>query len=264
MIKRDFHVHTTFCDGRSTAEEMVLAAIRRGMDMIGFSGHAYTSRDVSWCMTLENTEKYIAEIRRLQNKYAGQIRILLGTEADYFSDGPLEGYDYKIGSVHYVEIGGKLHEIDDSADDHYRIAKEYCGGDLMALAELYYAQEANVLLRTGADVIGHFNLIEKFNEDDCMYDTSSERYRRAWQSAADVLLTYRKPFEINTGAISRGYRTEPYPSPEMIEYIADRGGSFILSSDSHSTETLLYGFEEWETYADRHGMKIMDSPLSRI
>ena len=50
-------------------------------------------------------------------------------------------------------------------------------------------------------------------------------------------------FEINTGAMSRGYRSEPYPSAEMIEYISSRGGQFILSSDSHSRENLCFGFE---------------------
>ncbi len=262
MIRRDFHMHTTFCDGKSSAEEMVLAAIAKGMDVMGFSGHAYTSLDTAWCMSLENTEKYIAEISRLQEKYAGQIRILLGTEVDYFSDGPLDGYDYKIGSVHYVKIGGRLYGIDDSAEEQRRIANEHFGGGLMSLAEQYYEMEAGVLEKTGADIIGHFNLIEKFNENDCMYDSSSERYRKAWQQAADVLLTYGKPFEINTGAISRGYRTEPYPSQEMMRYIAERGGCFILSSDSHSAETLLYAFEKCETYASGHGLQLLDSPIS--
>ena len=32
----DFHVHTTFCDGKNTAEEMVLAAIEAGFSVMGF------------------------------------------------------------------------------------------------------------------------------------------------------------------------------------------------------------------------------------
>ena len=52
MVKRDFHMHTTFCDGKSSAEEMVLAAIAKGLDVMGFSGHAYTSLDTTWCMSI--------------------------------------------------------------------------------------------------------------------------------------------------------------------------------------------------------------------
>ena len=43
MINSDFHTHTNLCDGRNTPEEMVLAAIARGMDCIGLSGHAMRS-----------------------------------------------------------------------------------------------------------------------------------------------------------------------------------------------------------------------------
>ena len=68
----------------------------------------------------------------------------------------------------------------------------------------------------------------------------------AWQSAVDMLLPYDVPFEINTGAISRGYRSEPYPSREIIAYIREKGGRFILSSDAHSKENIGYGFEEYE------------------
>ena len=51
---------------------------------------------------------------------------------------------------------------------------------------------------------------------------------------------------INTGAIARGKRTQPYPAPEMIEYIRSRGGKFILSSDAHFKEKLAYDFEIYE------------------
>ena len=59
-------------------------------------------------------------------------------------------------------------------------------------------------------------------------------------------LETEKPFEINTGVVSRGYRALPYPAPDIREYIRSKGGKFILSSDSHSTETLCFGFENEE------------------
>ena len=34
MILEDFHVHTCFCDGKKSPEEMVLAAISKGMTKI--------------------------------------------------------------------------------------------------------------------------------------------------------------------------------------------------------------------------------------
>ena len=71
------------------------------------------------------------------------------------------------------------------------------------------------------------------------------RYVKAWQDAADVLLKTGKPFEINTGAISRGYRTEAYPSKEIRDYIRAHGGKLILSSDSHQKDTIAYRFKDY-------------------
>ena len=62
----------------------------------------------------------------------------------------------------------------------------------------------------------------------------------------DTATGWRKPvFEINTGAISRGYRTVPYPSADQIAYIRSKGGVLILSSDSHAAGTICYDFEEF-------------------
>ena len=76
------------------------------------------------------------------------------------------------------------------------------------------------------------------------------RYVKAWQNAADILLKTGKPFEINTGAMSRGYRTSPYPHKEIRDYIRAHGGKLILSSDSHSKETIAYKFADYLGEAD--------------
>ena len=66
---RDFHTHTIYSDGGNTPEEMVLAAIDRGLECIGFSDHSYTFFDESYCMKLEAIPEYIAEIAGLKEKY---------------------------------------------------------------------------------------------------------------------------------------------------------------------------------------------------
>ena len=262
MIARDLHIHTTYCDGNNTPEEMVLAAIDWGLEILGFSGHSYTSFDESWCMSKEGTLAYKKEIADLKIKYANKIKILCGTEQDLYSDQPVDDYDYFIGSVHYIRIpdkgqplideairsGGYIYfNVDDSAKKQLDGAEAYFNGDIYALAENYFAALGSWADRKiKPDIIGHFDLITKFNEQDPIYDETESRYRAAWQKAADKLLKLNVPFEINTGAISRGYRTSPYPSFEIQEYIASKGGKFIMSSDSHSKDTLLYKFDEFE------------------
>ncbi len=261
MIKTDFHTHTYFCDGVSSPEEMVLAAIDKGLTAIGFSGHAYTSFDTEWCMSLENTEKYFDEIDRLKKIYIDRIKIYHGLEWDLYSDGSRDRAEYLIGSVHYIERNGVRRTVDESAESLTRLVKDMYDGDFYACAGDYYKGVGSVLEKTGADIVGHFDLITKFNEGGRLFDTGNERYVRAWQEAADRLLPYNKPFEINTGAISRGYRTKPYPAADIIDYIGERGGGFILSSDSHSTKTLLFEFSECEKYIKNKGYRLLDNPF---
>ena len=99
---------------------------------------------------------------------------------------------------------------------------------------------------THADLIGHFDLITKFNEGNKLFDEECPRYLDAAFAALDELLKTGRPFEINTGAISRGYRTSPYPSAEIQAYIKEHGGRFVLSSDAHSADALAYGFDQYD------------------
>ena len=245
MIDRDLHCHTCFCDGKNTAEEMVLAAIERGLTAIGISEHGYTAFDLSYCLSLDKTEEYKAEIRRLKEKYSGKIEILLGIELDALSDLDTSDYDYVIGSAHYVKCGDEYLPIDLSSADFERICRDYFDGDYYAFAEEYYRTAATLASRK-IDVVGHVDLITKFNEGNCLFDAEDPRYLKAAKSAVDALLTLNIPFEINTGAISRGYRTEPYPSKILREYIKEKGGALILSSDAHAKENLCCKFEEFE------------------
>lgn len=250
MILRDYHTHTVFSDGANTPEEMVRAALEKGMTAIGFSEHSYTSFDPAPCMLPERTEAYRREIQRLKEVYAGQIRILCGIEQDCFSDTPAEGCDYIIGSVHYVQSGDAFVAVDDTPELLLEGVERHFGGDIYLLTDAYWEAVSTVIERTGADIIGHLDLVRKFNRDGRFFDENDPRYLSAAFRAIDRLLETGKPFEINTGAISRGYQDTPYPAPVLIDYIRTRGGKFILSSDSHRAETLCYGFETWEAYAD--------------
>ena len=258
MILSDFHVHTTYCDGKDSPEDMVLAAIRLGMKKLGFSGHSYTPFDEEPCMSPEGTLRYLDEIHRLREKYSGRIEILCGTECDYYSDISTEDYDYIIGSVHYLDCGGVFSHVDHTPEMLQQAIDESFGGDPYAMAEHYYALVADVVNKTHANIIGHFDLITKLNANNRFFDEEHPRYIAAAKSALDALLKTGKPFEINTGGVSRGYRDFPYPSLRILKYIAEHGGSVILSSDSHRKETLMYDFPKYEALAHSLGLKVIE------
>ena len=241
----DLHMHSVFSDGAHTPEEMAEEGLRRGLTMIGLSEHSFVETDDS-SMLPENEEKYRREMERLKRKYAGKIEIRCGLERDYLSE--VRGtYDYVIGSVHWLLMAdGHRLSVDWTPERLEEDCSKYFAGDWYALAEAYYEKEADVARRTGCDIIGHFDLVSKFNEKQGWFDEQHPRYVSAWQKAADELLRTGKPFEINTGAISRGYRTDAYPARPIREYIRQRGGRLILSSDAHRKENIAFAFERFE------------------
>lgn len=242
---RDFHVHTIFSDGKSSPEEVVLSAIAMGMTTLGFSDHSATCFDAGWCMTAGHYPDYIREIRRLKEKYAGQIEILCGIEQDYYSVLPATGFDYAIDSVHALKCGEDYLEVDNSLQMMKENVFRYFGGDALAYAEAYYETVSHIAEIPGAGIVGHFDLLTKFQEQEALIDTSAPRYAAAWKAAADTLLKAGLTFEINTGAISRGYRTSPYPAPDILSYLKEKGAKLILSSDSHRADTLCYDFNRY-------------------
>lgn len=241
----DYHIHTTFSDGKNTPEEMVLAAIKKGVSEIGFSDHSYTFFDESYCVKREKIAEYKREIARLKEKYKNKIKIFCGIEQDYYTIESAEDYDYVIGSVHYVKKNGKYLAVDESAEVFVKNIQEFFGGDYYVFAKEYFNAVADFAERKEIDIIGHFDLVSKFNEKGKYFDETDERYVIAWKTAADKLINKGKVFEINTGAISRGYKTQPYPSDAIRAYIKAKDGKFILSSDSHSNETICFGFEKY-------------------
>lgn len=248
MIKADFHVHTKFCDGKNTPEEMVKAAISLGMTSLGFSVHSFTAFDTSYCIKKERMAEYIEEINRLKETYRGSIRILCGIERDLYADEPLERFDYTIGSLHYVKKNGVYYTVDESAETLKKAIRDGWQGSAVDFAKDYYA-EVSRLGVTKPDIIGHIDLLTKFDEVEPIFDITDPEYIAAAKGAVDALLPLCVPFEINTGAISRGYRKTPYPAPFLLAYILEKGGKVILSGDVHAASGLLCHFEEAEALA---------------
>lgn len=244
--KCDLHMHTVYCDGKSTAEEMVLSAIEKGLDTIGVATHSYAPQSVDYCIKKEDVPKFIEEVRALKEKYADKIRVLCGVEQDYVSTYPTDKFDYSIGSVHYFIVGDNMYDVDLCEEAFLNVVNTVFGGDFYAAAENYYATLEKVIEKTNADIIGHFDLVTKFNEGDKHFDTKHPRYVQAYQRALYKLLKTGKPFEINTGVISRGHKTAPYPSADIIKIIKENGGTLMLNSDAHHAKNVAYQFDIWQ------------------
>lgn len=270
--RSNFHSHTTYCDGALSPREMVEAAIAKGCDAFGFSGHSYTFFDESYCMSREGTEKYKAEITALKSEYAGRIEIFCGIEQDMCSTEPTDGYDYIIGSAHYIKKGDEYLSVDGvsgtGAGILAEVAREHYGGDFYALCRDYYEQLARVYEVTHCDIVGHFDLVAKFNEDGALFDDSDPRYTGPAIDALCAILKKHRLFELNTGQMYRLSKKNPFPAPFLLRELHARGGEIILSSDSHDAESICHRFDDAEellrTIGFTHVKKMMKTGFADV
>lgn len=252
---QNLHTHTVFCDGKDTPEEMILAAISKGFDSLGFSSHAPTEIKDDCEMT--DVSEYIKCISELKNKFSDRIKLHLGIELDYYSKNLeyIDRFDYSISSAHYAVLkNGTVVSYDHSAKRTEKHIKEDFSGDGLAYARSYFETVSSLEPKTDISFAGHFDLVTKFSEiRPDLFDTRSAEYR---SYAIDALRTLSHKFdffELNTGAISRGMRQTPYPAPFILDEMRKLGIKLVISSDCHRKEMLDCGFAEAREYAKAHG-----------
>ena len=253
-MKTNYHTHTVWCDGRSTPEEVIVSAIGKGFDVLGFSSHSTYPDDNVCTVPTVRLPEYFAEVRSLAVKYADRIRILCGVEADYIpgaTDPDHSRYaefkpDYIIGSVHYVVApNGARVPVDHSPELMHEGILLHFGGEVKSYLCAYFAQEREMAARFDFDIIGHPDLCRKFNEKHPYFDERSDWYLDELKRTADAFAASGKLVEVNTGAISRGWLDDAYPSTTFRDMLRERGVRFVLNSDSHDAGTLDCAFDRF-------------------
>lgn len=270
MQYSNLHTHSVFSDGKHSIEENIQSAIKKDMISIGFSDHSFTYCDSSYCMKADRYEQYLKEIADMKEKYKGKISVYSGLELDYYSvftDVPVmakilengkpdseyviadqdkitlpstDCFDYLIASVHYIIKNGLCYPIDHSAEQQKSCINNAFDGDLLAMAQCYFDMLCEHVERVRPAIVGHFDVLTKFS----LMPEKDIRYREIACRALKRILRTCKQIEINTGAISRGWRFVPYPNRYLLETILACQGEIVLGSDSHHKDHLEFYFDE--------------------
>ena len=268
-MKTNYHTHTIWCDGKDDPETVILAAIAKGFDVLGFSSHSAYPCDAACTVPAAKLAGYFADIRALAEKYAGRIRVMCGVEADYIpgvTDPDRGRYaafgpDYIIGSIHYVVApDGERVPVDHSPPLLAAGIAKHFGGDAGAFLRAYFAQERDMVSLFDFDVVGHPDLCRKFNVKHPYFDECADWYCEELMLTADAIAASGKIVEVNTGAISRGWLDDAYPSAPFRAMLRSRGVRFILSSDSHAADTLDCAFDRFAAAEDYVGELASPSP----
>ena len=254
-MKANYHTHSTWCDGKDTPRTVIEAAIAKGFDEIGFSSHAMLPEDdTDWVLTPEKAPRYAAEIRALAEEFKGRIRVRLGVEADYVPGGAnpdrktyaAMAPEYIIGSIHFVVArDGARVPVDHTPQLLADGIRDHFGGDVERYVRTYFAQQRDMVSKFDFDIVGHLDLVRKFNAKHPYFDETAAWYREELVRTADAVAASGKIAEVNTGAISRGWLDDAYPSSAFRALLRERGVRFVLSADAHAAETIDCAFDRF-------------------
>jgi histidinol-phosphatase (PHP family) len=192
---------------------------------------------------------YRADIAALKAEYAGRLDILCGMEQDRYAPVNPAHYDYIIGSCHYLPpAGGRCFPVDDTRRLLQEAVAQRYNDDALALARDDYAGVVAMVTQQRPTIVGHFDLIKKFNADGGLFNERGGRYCGIAMEAMDAVLhllsEYGGMLEINTGAMARGLRADPYPAEFLLRQAAQNGAQVIITSDAHRAAGLDAGFDK--------------------
>jgi len=259
MILANYHIHSDYCDGTNTLEEMVQAGIAAGLTSLGLSSHFPLPFANDWTMKVENVESYLDDINNLKEKYASQIELYCGMEIDFFIDrqdisdlakAVLPRLDYTIMSIHTLgkTTGDDVSYIDESQQDFKRGIEKYYLGDVQAFIKDYYQGIESMVRIFEPDILGHIDLIKKYNQYNYFFNENDNWYQETVGACLEGIVGTKTHIEINTGTNMRIPGVGRYPSDWMIPEMKNRNIPITIGGDSHSIEGIIFEYNQAESY----------------
>lgn len=237
MILTDVHTHTKFsADGIDEIEDIIRSAIQKGVSVYGISEHLDYDYAVNHILVhgkelpMLKVHDYFACARALQQKYASQIRLLVGIEVGFARNEKLYDMvnlmiarfrpDFIVNSVHTID------EFDIWFPEFYATRTKQ---------ETYtmYLKKVKESLSAGYpyDIISHLG----YPSRKAPYRDNALRYSDFSKEIDDILteiIARGKILEVNSS--TRGAKGPCVPEDSILKRYYELGGRKIsFSSDAH-------------------------------
>jgi len=244
-----------FCShAHDTLEEMVLAYIEQGFDLVGLTEHMPPVSDqfiypeeraagLDVPALRRRFARYMGVARELQKKYASRITIRVGFETEAYR-GALDYVRRLVDEYQPDYIVGSVHHLDDIPFDfsleYYQRAIR-AAGSIAALYCRYFDLQLEMLNALQPEVVGHLDLIRIYDpeyrerlEGPEIRDRISRNLERIKE--LDLTLDYNcRPIERDG---------EPYPAGPILLQALKLGITIAPGDDSHSIADVGRGIEE--------------------
>lgn len=193
-------------------------------------------------MKLSDLPRYVAEVSELKVRYGDRINLWLGAELDFipsdsvreFQDQnifPLD-FDYFVGAVHFLGGSDAPRAIDGSEEEFQDVLESGYQGDIRLISADYYSRVSDVPAVAKVRVIGHFDLMKRWNADGRYFSGDEPWYRDQVEGALGDIAGTGVMLELNTAGWRKGLG-EQYPATWILERCLDLAIPVTVSSDSH-------------------------------
>ena len=223
----NYHTHTKRCrHAGGEDEEYVLAALDRGLQILGFADHSpyifpgdYYS---TMRMPMNELEDYVSSVLTLREKYGDKIEIKLGLELEYYPGCFEETLQVlKEQPLDYLLLG--QHALGDEKDD-------YLTG--------WPTEDEEILKRYVRQTVEglHTGVFSCFAHPDIIkFEGAPEVYRRHMRTLIKEAKACGVPLEFNL----LGLQTRRnYPNRLFWEMVAEEGADAIIGFDAHNPDVL--------------------------
>lgn len=253
MNKTIFHVHGPLCRhaGEEKEEAYVLKAIEMGAGKICFSDHSpFPDNPFRMRMLIEEFPIYLSYLRELKVKYAGEIDIRIGVEAEYIPSFQSH-YEMLKEELDFLLLGQHFSLLPDGSytfQSREKIAepRELADGMIQGMESGYFS------------VVAHPDQIF--------------RRRKTWGEEEQQIANEIKECAVRTGVIleknisnMQGKKKKRVYRPEFWE---DFNGRTIYGVDAHSTLELEENYLLQQTLIDKHiyktGQALIDKHIDAL
>ncbi len=237
IITNNYHTHTWRCGHAiGSDEEYVLAAIKAGIKVLGFSDHIFYPNLMNEPFVNVRgdyllLDDYIESLQALKRKYQDQIEIQIGFEAEYYEDYEWYYQDLlKSGRISYLILGQHFIRINGITRNFFFSHQDQKGIQL-------YRDAVIKGMKTGLyRYVAHPDLyLAGYEEFD---DTAKEIAHDICRLASNLDI----PLELNMGGLRKGLKYYEnshqtrflYPHYEFWRIAGQYGCKVIIGIDAHN------------------------------
>ncbi len=254
-----------FCNhATDSLEDVILEYIKKGYSWVGITEHTpaisyellYPGQIAAGLtpeFLLERFGKYMAECRRLQEKYKDQIAVIPAMEIETYT-----GYEkfipslieqfspeYIVGSVHFVADLGF-----DYSQEQYNATVRHVGGFEQMYLQYFDIQYEMIKLLKPA-VVGHFDLIRIF-DNNYKEHLALSSVRQKIVRNLELIKELDLIMDFNLRALLKG-ADEPYISAPILQLAKEMDIAVVPGDDSHGVSDVGRNVDRAIEILQRHG-----------